>query len=70
MERAEMEKVFNEAMNTKADELVDAVALLNYSLDRLAEMGITDKCKAGGIASTVLVQYGKDKARKEGTAEA
>ena len=53
-------------MNTKADELVDAVALLNYSLDRLAEMGITDKCRAGGIASTVLVQYGKDKAAKEG----
>ena len=66
MTREEMERIFKAAMKATPAELMAANDLVNYTHDRLVEMGQTDKSNISVIASTVLVYYGKELAAKEG----
>ena len=66
MEREEMERIFKAEMKATPAELMAANDLVNYTHDRLVEMGRTDKSNISVIASTVLVYYGKELAAKEG----
>lgn len=64
MTREEMEKIYQDARNTTAEELRELADLMQYVHGRTEELG--DKEGARGlIIATAAAQYGKEKALRK-----